>query len=68
MTLTGWKFEGSVPDAFHQPPGCPFHPRCPHALERCTREDPPLTRDGTHTFACWVTAAQPELDLLRAPR
>jgi oligopeptide/dipeptide ABC transporter ATP-binding protein len=56
--------EGSVPDALHQPPGCPFHPRCPLAEERCRREDPPLTRAGTRRFACWVTEARPELDLL----
>jgi peptide/nickel transport system ATP-binding protein len=56
--------EGSVPDALHQPPGCAFHPRCPLAEERCKREEPPLTRDGTHRFACWVTSERPELDLL----
>jgi oligopeptide/dipeptide ABC transporter ATP-binding protein len=22
------------------PPGCPFHPRCPHAFERCTSDEP----------------------------
>jgi oligopeptide/dipeptide ABC transporter ATP-binding protein len=60
--------EGSVPDAQHQPPGCPFHPRCPHAEERCRREDPPLVGEGDHRFACWVTAARPELDLLAEPR
>jgi len=59
--------EGSVPDAFAQPPGCAFHPRCPHAVERCRREDPPLTGAG-HRFACWVTSEQPGLDLLGAPR
>jgi peptide/nickel transport system ATP-binding protein len=56
--------EGSVPDAFHQPPGCAFHPRCPHAVERCRREDPPLSAEGTHRFACFVTSERPELDLL----
>jgi oligopeptide transport system ATP-binding protein len=25
------------------PPGCPFHPRCPHAVDRC-REEVPLLR------------------------
>jgi oligopeptide/dipeptide ABC transporter ATP-binding protein len=60
--------EGSVPDALHQPPGCAFHPRCPLAEERCRREDPPLTAEGTHRFACWVTSARPELDLLAEGR
>lgn len=26
---------GEVPDAAHPPLGCPFHPRCPSAFERC---------------------------------
>jgi oligopeptide/dipeptide ABC transporter ATP-binding protein len=59
---------GSVPDALHQPSGCAFHPRCPHAEERCRREEPPLVEAGSHRFACWVTSAQPALDLLAGPR
>jgi oligopeptide/dipeptide ABC transporter ATP-binding protein len=60
--------EGSVPDPQHRPPGCPFHPRCPYAEERCRREDPPLVGDAAQRFACWVTASRPELDLLAGPR
>ena len=26
---------GSVPEWYNLPPGCPFHPRCPHALPGC---------------------------------
>jgi oligopeptide transport system ATP-binding protein len=26
------------------PPGCPFHPRCPRAFDRCTSEEPVLHR------------------------
>ena len=42
---------GEVPDAAHIPPGCRFHPRCPHRFEPCDSEDPPLTGDG-HRAAC----------------
>jgi oligopeptide/dipeptide ABC transporter ATP-binding protein len=56
--------EGTVPDALHVPPGCPFHPRCPYAIERCAKEDPPLFDEAGHRHACWVAAARPELDLL----
>jgi oligopeptide/dipeptide ABC transporter ATP-binding protein len=35
---------GDVPNPEHPPPGCPFHPRCPHAFERC-REEVPAERD-----------------------
>ena len=31
---------GEVPNPLNQPSGCTFHPRCPHANERCKREVP----------------------------
>ncbi len=33
---------GAPPDPAAPPSGCPFHPRCPFALERCTSGDFPL--------------------------
>jgi peptide/nickel transport system ATP-binding protein len=36
---------GEVPNPLAPPPGCAFHPRCPHANERCRREVPPLIND-----------------------
>jgi peptide/nickel transport system ATP-binding protein len=33
---------GEVPNPLDPPPGCPFHPRCPYANERCRREVPKL--------------------------
>jgi peptide/nickel transport system ATP-binding protein len=33
---------GEVPNPLAPPPGCAFHPRCPHANERCRRERPEL--------------------------
>jgi peptide/nickel transport system ATP-binding protein len=33
---------GEVPNPLNPPPGCTFHPRCPHADERCRREAPVL--------------------------
>ncbi len=38
--------KGSPPDLMHIPSGCPFHPRCPYAQEKCTVEDPPLFEVG----------------------
>ena len=32
--------KGMVPNLLHLPPGCPFHPRCEHAFERCFHEIP----------------------------
>jgi oligopeptide transport system ATP-binding protein len=44
---------GEVPDAVHPPPGCPFHPRCPHAEDRCRTEEPALrTTAEAHLAAC----------------
>jgi peptide/nickel transport system ATP-binding protein/oligopeptide transport system ATP-binding protein len=39
---------GDVPSPAHPPPGCPFHPRCPHPKknERC-RTEPPALREVT---------------------
>ncbi len=31
---------GEVPDPLDPPPGCTFHPRCPHANARCRSERP----------------------------
>ena len=31
---------GEVPNPLAPPPGCAFHPRCPHANERCRAEAP----------------------------
>jgi len=46
---------GVVPDPLDAPPGCPFNPRCPHVMEVCAREMPPL-REVTpgHEAACWL--------------
>ena len=33
---------GEVPNPLDPPTGCAFHPRCPHADERCRREAPAL--------------------------
>ena len=33
---------GEIPSPLKPPPGCHFHPRCPHAMERCRTERPAL--------------------------
>jgi oligopeptide/dipeptide ABC transporter ATP-binding protein len=44
---------GDPPSPLSPPSGCPFHPRCPRAQQRCHVEMPPLTSAGaTHSFAC----------------
>jgi oligopeptide/dipeptide ABC transporter ATP-binding protein len=47
--------KGVVPDPLNAPPGCPFHPRCPHEMEICRREMPPLKEVAfDHQAACWL--------------
>jgi len=33
---------GEMPSPIHPPPGCPFHTRCPIAVERCAADAPAL--------------------------
>ncbi|MBE34616.1 MAG: peptide ABC transporter substrate-binding protein [Opitutaceae bacterium] len=40
--------QGDVPSPINPPSGCPFHPRCPHATDRCKAEVP-LLRDVGET-------------------
>ena len=35
------QIDGAMPRLTAIPPGCAFHPRCPHVFERCRRERPP---------------------------
>ena len=48
--------EGSVPDGLYLPPGCPFHPRCPAAMDICQAAPPPLFTVGPqgHVAACYL--------------
>jgi peptide/nickel transport system ATP-binding protein len=43
---------GEVPNPLAPPSGCSFHPRCPHANERCRIEQPRLLRHGDAATAC----------------
>jgi oligopeptide/dipeptide ABC transporter ATP-binding protein len=50
---------GETPDPAAVPSGCPFHPRCPLAVERCHAERPPLVaRDDRRRIACWVATGE----------
>ncbi len=46
---------GVVPDLLDMPLGCPFEPRCPHAMDVCKRQKPDLLETvPNHTVACFL--------------
>jgi oligopeptide/dipeptide ABC transporter ATP-binding protein len=48
---------GELPRPEDPPCGCPFHPRCPHATDLCSRETPPLADyEPDHAAACHFAA------------
>ena len=45
--------QGEIPSPLDPPPGCHFHPRCPHAFARCRVEVPALKEIAPgHLSAC----------------
>jgi len=47
---------GEPPSLIEPPPGCRFHPRCPHVIEGlCNVEEPPdFEPEPGHFAACWL--------------
>jgi oligopeptide/dipeptide ABC transporter ATP-binding protein len=46
---------GNVPNPLEMPGGCPFHPRCPHAMNVCVEEMPPRHElQKRHIVRCWL--------------
>lgn len=46
--------EGAVPHFTEMPQGCPFNPRCPHAVDKCKNELPPIWGNEEHQVRCWL--------------
>ena len=44
--------QGELPSPLAPPPGCAFNTRCPHAVERCRHEAPPLALFDDRLIAC----------------
>jgi peptide/nickel transport system ATP-binding protein len=44
---------GTIPNLINPPSGCRFHPRCPHAMEICSKETPKVKEiERDHLVAC----------------
>jgi peptide/nickel transport system ATP-binding protein len=51
---------GLMPSLLNRPPGCPFHPRCPEAFDRCKVEEPQLqTVRPNRAVACHLYSPEP---------
>jgi peptide/nickel transport system ATP-binding protein len=51
---------GEVSSILNPPAGCPFHPRCQHAVARCSEQVPDLESTDGGSVACFRAN---ELDL-----
>jgi oligopeptide/dipeptide ABC transporter ATP-binding protein len=47
--------KGDVPSPLNPPKGCRFHPRCPVAMDICSKDEP-VFREASpdHFVACWA--------------
>jgi peptide/nickel transport system ATP-binding protein len=46
---------GELPSPSNPPPGCTFHPRCPHVFDRCRALAPPMAaQQGSAKVACFL--------------
>ncbi len=50
---------GLPPDPADIPSGCPFHPRCPHCMERCRTEKPDKVQlNENHWVRCFLAGQE----------
>lgn len=59
---------GSPPDLRNLPSGCPFHPRCAYAIDRCREEDIPLEQVSPRQMAACIRWRELRRDRREAPR
>jgi peptide/nickel transport system ATP-binding protein len=48
------RLEGDLPSPANPPPGCHFHPRCPHVMPQCRESYPETTVAGDHSVRCFL--------------
>jgi oligopeptide transport system ATP-binding protein len=54
--------QGTPPELYHVPPGCPFAPRCLFVKPICAQQKPCLDeKEPGHKIACWVNITTGEI-------
>ncbi len=46
--------KGNLPSLKSPPPGCKFYPRCPFAMDICSKEKPPTFDVNKRRVKCWL--------------
>ncbi|HEY7490469.1 MAG TPA: ABC transporter ATP-binding protein [Candidatus Tectomicrobia bacterium] len=61
---------GDPPDLGQLPQGCPFHPRCPEAMEVCAQGEPPpvFTLPDGRRVRCWLREHEHDQTVAGSPR
>jgi peptide/nickel transport system ATP-binding protein len=57
---------GLPPDLTKEIVGCRFAPRCMYATEQCRQEEPPLSFEGEHAYACFHPVSGPRPVVVRS--
>ena len=56
-----YKMPGEPPSLMYPPTGCRYHPRCPEAMDICSRISPNFVKHSAEQFAaCWLYEDHPE--------
>ncbi|QDP98487.1 ABC transporter ATP-binding protein [Microlunatus elymi] len=60
---------GEIPSPLSPPSGCPYHPRCPIATDKCQHEKPSLQKDASgRLVACHYPLAPADATASTTPR